>query len=63
MKRLRSNSNRNSRWRWSNFWSYVNVDRPFHSPTEQRAFDLERSRLRAQTNVALTVSKIVYGLR
>lgn len=63
MNRKRSPSNKDSRWRWSNLWSNVWADRPFYSVSEQKVFDLEMARLRAQTNVALTVSKVAYGLR
>lgn len=50
-----------SRWkRWRlTLWS----DRPFYSVLEQRAFDLELARAKAQSNVALTISKVAYGLR
>jgi hypothetical protein len=63
MKRNTNSGNSRTRWRWSTIWSSGRFSRPFYSVTEQRAFDLEMVRLRAQHNVALTVSKVAYGLR
>lgn len=62
MKRNRSRHN-DKRWRWSNLWSSERFSHPFYSAAEQRAFDLEMVRLRSQNNVALTISKVAYGLR
>lgn len=63
MSRNKSPTKQDSRWRWSRLWTAAWFERPFYSVSEQKCFDQEMARLRAQTNVALTVSKVAYGLR